>query len=192
MWTLNLSSINFDNQNTANGVFSLDKQRFYFTKATRNWKNKIIGTFYVSHKKRGIWQKPFKLDQLINLKNYTSTQPTISNCYDKNYEVIYFISDRPEGWGGKDIWYTVFDKSLGTYKKPNNAGGNINTPADEINPFYDNPNQILYFSSNGLAGYGGYDIFMLKGSLVNWTPALNAGLPLNSSFDDIYYCKFEY
>ncbi len=181
---------NFDNKNTSNGVFSLDKQRFYFTKASRNWKNEIVGTLYVSHKRKGIWQKPFKLDQRINLKKYTSTQPAIGICYDKNYEVIYFISNRPNGWGKLDIWYTVFDKYLGTYKEPVNAGGYINTPGDEITPFYDNQNQTLYFSSNGLAGYGGYDIFKSKGWLVNWSPAENAGLPLNSSFDDIYYCKF--
>jgi len=183
---------NFDNQNTSNGVFSLDKQRFYFTKANRNWKNNIIGTLYVSHKRRGIWQKPIKLDQRINHRKYTSTQPAIGICYDKNYEVIYFISDRPTGWGGLDIWYTVYDQSLGTYKKPINAGGYINTPADEVTPFYDNENNTLFFSSNGLAGYGGYDIFKSQGWLVNWTPAKNAGLPLNSSFDDIYYCKFHY
>ncbi len=182
---------NFDNENTANGVFSLDKQRFYFTKARRNWKNKIIGNLYVSHKKRGVWQKPTKLDKRINLNKYTSTQPAVSLCYDKNYEVIYFISDRPNGWGGMDIWYTVFDKSSGTYKKPINAGGYVNTPGDEVTPFYDNQNQTLYFSSNGLPGYGGYDIFKSKGWLVNWSPAENAGLPLNSSFDDIYYCKFK-
>ena len=181
---------NFENQNTANGVFSLDKQRFYFTSATRNWKNKIIGTLYVSQKRNGIWQKPVKLDKKINLKGFTSTQPAIGTCYEKNYEVIYFISDRPDGWGGMDIWFTVYDIYTNSYKTPVNAGGYINTPADEITPFYDSNNQILYFSSNGLPGYGGFDIYTSKGSLVNWNQARNAGMPLNSRFDDIYYCKF--
>jgi OmpA-OmpF porin, OOP family len=182
---------NFDNQNTSNGVFSLDKQRFYFTSAKRNWKNKIIGTLYVSHKKSGIWQKPVKLDERINLKKYTSTQPAIGICYDRNYEVIYFISDRPGGWGGMDIWYTVYNIGSGSYKMPVDAGGYINTPGDEVTPFYDNQTNTLYFSSNALQGYGGYDIYKSNGWLVNWTPAENVGLPLNSSYDDIYYSKFK-
>jgi outer membrane protein OmpA-like peptidoglycan-associated protein/tetratricopeptide (TPR) repeat protein len=182
---------NFDNQNTSNGVFSLDKQRFYFTSAKRNWKNKIIGTLYVSINKKGIWQKPIKLDERINFEKYTSTQPAIGITFDNNFEVIYFISDRPGGWGGMDIWYTVYDISFGTYKNPVNAGGYINTPGDEVTPYYDNLTKTLYFSSNGLPGYGGYDIFKSNGWLVNWSPAENVGLPLNSSFDDIYYSKFQ-
>jgi OmpA-OmpF porin, OOP family len=181
---------NFDNENTSNGVFSLDKQRFYFTSARRNWKNKIIGTLYVSRKKSGIWQKPVKLDERINLKKYTSTQPATGISYDRNFEVIYFISDRPGGWGGMDIWYTVYDTNSGSYKKPVNAGGDINTIGDEVTPFYDNQTKNLYFSSNALQGYGGFDIYKSSGWLLNWTPAENVGLPLNSSYDDIYYTKF--
>jgi OmpA-OmpF porin, OOP family len=182
---------NFDNQNTSNGVFSLDNQRFYFASAKKNWKNQIISTLFVSHKVRGKWQKPVKLNENINLKNYTSTQPAIGKSYDQNLEVIYFISSRKGGWGGMDIWYIVYDIYNEKYKKPVNAGGLINTAGDEITPYYHKIDSSLYFSSNGLPGFGGFDIFKSKGWLVNWSEPINLGKPLNSSYDDIYFKKYE-
>ena len=182
---------NFKNYNTSNGVFSLDKKRFYFTSGKRNWKNQMISSIYVSFKENDKWSKPVKLKNDINLKKYTSTQPAISSSYDEDFEVLYFISNRPNGFGGMDIWYVVYDKKTKKYKKPLNAGAYINTIADELTPFYSNKDSCLYFSSNGREGYGGFDIHKSKGSLVNWQKSENIGLPINSSYDDFYYRSFE-
>ncbi|MBN1252884.1 MAG: OmpA family protein [Bacteroidales bacterium] len=181
---------NFKTFNTSNGVFSTDKKRFYFTSGKKNWKNQIISSIYVSINKNGKWSKPKKLNDDINFKKYTSTQPAIGKSYNKNYEVLYFISNRPDGIGGMDIWYTVYDETNQIYKKPMNAGTYINTIADELTPFYDNEDSCLYFSSNGRPGYGGFDIYKSKGCFVNWQQSINVGLPINSSYDDIYFCKF--
>jgi len=180
---------NFENMNTSNGIFSPDGKRFYFTASKKNWKNEMISNIYVSHKIGGQWQKPVPMDERINSSKYTSTQPSIGSCYDPDFEVVYFVSDRPGGRGGMDIWYTVFVKANFIYKNPVNAGGYINTPGDEVTPFYDVNTSTMYFSSNGLAGLGGFDIFRSEGSLVNWTAATNMGLPYNSPHDDLYFTK---
>ena len=178
---------NFDTLHTANGVFSKDKKRFYFTSTHRNKLNENISHINVSVFEKGVWQEPYKLGNNINLKNYTSTQPAIGNCYVADYEIIYFISNRPKGKGGMDIWFTVYDKKNKKYKKPVNAGGFINTISDEMTPYYCNEDTILYYSSNGLPGFGGFDIYKAKGWGANWDKAENMGFPVNSSFNDLYY-----
>lgn len=180
---------NLDTANVANGVFSTDNLRFYFTVISKNWKYQNISAIYVTEKKSGIWTKPEKLSNNINLKNFSSTQPTIGNCFDKNLDIIYFVSDRKSGVGGKDIWYTVYDKQNKKYKKPVNAGTYINTPKDEITPFYEINTKTLFFSSNGFVSIGGFDIFKVSGELVNWTKPENMGIPINSSFDDFYFVR---
>lgn len=180
---------NLDTANVANGVFSPDNQRFYFSVITKNWKYQNISSIYVTEKKSGIWSKPEKLSNNINLKNYSSTQPAIGNCFDKNLDIIYFVSDRKGGVGEKDIWYTVYDKQNKKYKKPVNAGTYINTPKDEITPFYEINTKTLFFSSNGFVSLGGFDIFKVSGELVNWTKPVNMGIPINSSFDDFYFVR---
>lgn len=180
---------NSNTKHSANGFFSKDGKRFYFTYCSKNEFNKKISQIYVSKNIDGEWIKPEKLNSEINLQNYTSTQPTIGNCYLSNYELLYFISDRPGSIGGKDIWFTVYDKNNDTYKKPVNAGGYINTFADEATPFYDTNEGVLYYSSNGLPGYGGYDIYKSKGWGASWEPASNLKSPINSPYDDLYYTK---
>ncbi len=180
---------NFDSLHTANGVFSKDKKRFYFTSTHKNKMNKNISHIYVSTLEYGIWQKPYKLNKKINLKNHNSTQPAIGDCYIENYEIIYFISDRPKGKGGMDIWFTIYDTKMEIYKKPVNAGGFINSISNEITPFYCYKDTTLYYSSDGLPGFGGFDIFKAKGWAANWEQAENMGFPINSSFNDIYFSQ---
>jgi len=182
---------NYDNLNTSDGVFSDDLKRFYFTVSKETKSGKKISELYLSKYINGQWQNPEKMDARINLKNYISSQPTMGKCYNKNYDVIYFISDRPNGYGGTDIWYTIYDKQTQKYKKPVNAGSYINTPANEITPYYQNSTKTMFFSSDGLQGYGGYDIYKTTGELVNWLPCENIGKPINSSYDDIYYLNIE-
>ena len=177
-------------QSTANGAFSEDKTRFYFTINELNSRGIPTSKLYFSELLNGKWSKPILINNKVNLAFYNSTQPTVGNSFSKNQEVIYFVSDRPGGWGGKDIWFTVYDKIFKTFSKPENAGGYINTVGDEMTPFYDNKNKTMYFSSNGLPGFGGFDVFKTIGEVTNWIPAKNIGLPINSSFDEFYYSKF--
>lgn len=175
--------------NTGNGAFSSDGKRFYFTRCKLNWQNKMICAIYVSESENGKWKEPRILDETVNNPKYTSTQPTVSVESVKKSEVVYFVSNRPGGKGGLDIWYTIYDPKKKKYRTPRNAGSKINTPQDEMTPYYDIDKHTLYFSSTGWPGLGGFDIFKALGELSKYTAAENAGFPLNSSADDLYYSE---
>ena len=128
---------------------------------------------YVSHRINGIWQEPEKLPVEINDPNHTSTQPALGRTAKSNYEIIYFVSDRPEGRGGLDIWYTVWNSQKNVFSKVRNLGTRINTDGDEMTPFYDIPTHTLYFSSTGKPGTGGLDIYSAFGERRKWTNIRN-------------------
>ncbi|MFT3739970.1 MAG: OmpA family protein [Breznakibacter sp.] len=173
------------------GVFSVDKQRFYASFCAPNLKGKMICKIYVSEQTATGWTPFIPLGRGINHKRYSSSQPTIGTCYDPRLEVLYFTSDRPGGAGRKDIWFTVYNKQNGTYKRAQNAGVFINTPANEMSPFYDLTSHRLFFSSDGWPNIGGLDIHYSTGELVTWEEPKNIGIPFNSSFDDLDYVQSE-
>jgi OOP family OmpA-OmpF porin len=172
---------------TSNGIYSRDGKRFYFTRCQKNWQGKVICSIYRSQKENGVWSDPVKLPAIINDPNYTTTQPALGRTAQSDREIIYFVSDRPDGKGGLDIWYTVWNDQKDIYSKVRNAGSKINTAGDEMTPFYNYSNRRLYFSSTGLPGIGGLDIFSAFGERNKWNDIKNIGYPLNSSYDDLYY-----
>jgi OOP family OmpA-OmpF porin len=172
---------------TGNGVFSRDGKRFYFTRCQKNWQGKVICAIYLSQKIDNKWSEPKKLPPIINDPDYTSTQPAIGRTAKSDREIIYFVSDRPEGKGGLDIWYSVWNDQKNLYSKPRNLGSKINTSGDEMTPFYNYSGRTLYFSSTGMTGIGGLDIFKAFGERNKWFEVKNAGYPINSSYDDLYF-----
>ncbi len=177
---------------TGDGVFSMDGQRFYFTRCSRNWQNKMICNLYVSEKFKDEWLKPYELGSEINLRNFSSTEPAVGTCYDPNLEVVYFVSTRPGGYGQTDIWYTIYDLVKQTYQKPVNAGIYINTSGAEATPYFDRLSHNMYFSSDGWPNFGGLDVFSAYGELVSWDEPVNMGYPINSNCDDLYYSEDEF
>ena len=127
----------------------------------------------------GSWKNIVKLP--FNNDQYSTGHPTLS-LDDKK---LYFISDRPESIGKTDI-YVVNVEEDGTYSQPQNLGPRINTEEREMFPFISDEN-ILYFSSNGLPGYGDLDVFASK--IFDNTVALPINLedPVNSKKDDFAY-----
>jgi len=182
-----ISEINNEFTNVSNGFFSLENNLFYFTQTIKNWNNKTISQLYVCEYKKGQFINPQKLDNKINDPFYSATHPTVGTSFNDDYEIVYFSSDRPGGKGGMDIWYTVLNKKRGTYGAPINAGSRINTPLDEITPFYDITTKTLYYSSKGLVGFGGFDVYKSIGELKSWTHPTNIGNYLNSNADEIYF-----
>lgn len=177
---------NVAEEHSANGNYSPDKKRFFYTQCEQDERtNKIRCTIYVSKWEAGQWLPGEKLPVDINLPGYTSTHPCIA-VYNKK-EVLFYSSDRPGGKGGMDIWYATLRKN-GTVEKPRNAN-KINTDRDEGTPFYDAVNDSLYFSSQGFPGMGGYDIFSVGGALGKWSDPVNVGYHINSQTDDMYYRK---
>lgn len=170
-----------------NGCFSIDSSRFYFTRCKEDEIGKMICRIFVSTKQGGNWSEPELLDEAVNMEGYTSSHPTMGRESKRNYDVIYFVSDREGTKGGMDLWCSVYDARKKVYKKARNCGSRINTPGDEMTPFYDIQTKTLYFASNGQPGYGGFDIFKSTGELSRWENTTNIGADLNSSYDDLDY-----
>lgn len=101
--------------------------------------------------------------------------------------IIVFSGKRKGGYGGKDLYVSV--KLRGKWSSPRNMGPTINTPGDEDYPFLTFDGQKLYYSSNGDKSIGGYDVLIstYNNELEYWTHSTNAGLGINSYFDDIGY-----
>lgn len=169
------------NQNEAGGCMSVDRTTFYFTRW--NPENKQECAIYVSKLFNRRWMEPMKLD-VVNADGYKTMQPSLTLDEKK----LFFASDRPGGQGGMDIWYCPIDEN-GDLGLPVNAGPEINTPDDEVTPFLHHQTNTLFYSSNGLRGFGGLDIFK---ALYNedediWQNPINLNAPVNSSKDDYYY-----
>ena len=114
-----------------------------------------------------------KFDDNIN-SEFWDSQPFI---YDNR--VLFFVSNRPGGKGGRDIWYSVLDDS-GKWRDAKNLE-KLNSTNDEIAPFVNDG--ILYFSSNQDNSFGGYDIYH-SNNLVSLRPTIvNVGSSVNNQND---------
>ena len=129
------------------------------------------------------WSVPKPLH--FNSKNYSCGHPSLS----ADGRTLYFASDAPGGYGGLDI-YVVKRINDSVWGQPVNVGALINTEGNEMFPTWDSEQGYLFFSSDGLPGLGGLDIFVIKiepnGDM---SDPVNVGAPINSSYDDfaIYY-----
>jgi len=137
----------------------------------------------------GNFSDELKLPDPINLPQSTSTHPHITVDKVTGKEILYFVSDRAGGKGGLDIWYSLIDPKFG-YSQPINIK-EINTIQNEITPFLNNKNNFLYFSSDGREGVGGFDVFKTAKTNDSFGSIVNAGIPVNSSYHDIYYSENE-
>ena len=178
---------NKSGQNVGNATFTHDKKRMYYTVCKPNMKGDMICAIYMTERTKNKWKEPIKLNDAINNPNYTSSQPAVATDPVKGNDIVYFVSNRPKGKGGLDIWYFIYEKKKKVYKEPKNAGGIINSSKDELTPFFDNDTRTLYFSSEGLGGLGGLDIYKSITDNKKWTAPENLGEPINSGADDIYY-----
>ncbi len=121
------------------------------------------------------WSKPKNLGQRIN-SDFWDSAPSIAP--DGNS--IYFASNRPEGYGGIDI-YVAYKNEKGYWEEAINLGPTINTKGDDQTPFIHADNQSLYFSSNGRLGFGGSDIYVSRKKIDgSWTTPVNLGYPINT------------
>lgn len=134
---------------------------------------------YYSQRKNGKWTIPVNLGASVNSVAW-ETQPSIS----ADGKTLYFVSTRPGGLGGSDIWMTT--KNLkGLWNTPINLGPTINTKYEEQTPFIHSDGQTLYFSSFGHPGMGSADIFYCrKDSIGKWSTPINLGYPINTKNEE--------
>lgn len=149
----------------------------YFTRCgtTKNMEAKC--QLFIATKQGTSWAKEVKIAFCVD--SFTFGHPSIS----PDEQVLYFSSDMPGGFGGKDIWISTYDKKAKGFGKPVNAGPSVNTQGDEMYPFISDDG-FLYFSSNGLIGMGGLDIFKAEKKGDKWTNVANMKSPINSAADD--------
>lgn len=172
---------NTTNDNQGGCTISIDNKRLYFAMMRQEGGNQPNCDIYSCENINDEWREIKKISPNVNHPVYWDSQPTLSA--DGN--TLYFASDRPGGYGGIDIYFTIRNPQTGEWSVPKNAGPKINTSGDEKTPFMHSDSETLYFSSNGHFGFGGYDIFYIrKDEKGNWLDAENIGSPINSQGDD--------
>ena len=174
--------------NESTPVFTKDGNTVYFTR--NNYVNRKLGTdientillkiLRATKDKNGNWgnivEVPFNSDQ------YNVAHPALSS--DEKY--LYFASDMPGTFGSSDIFRVEIlgDNQYGT---PENLGNIINTAGRESFPYISKEN-VLYYSSDGIPGLGGLDIFAAKFNADGSTSKpVNIGMPGNSADDDFCF-----
>jgi peptidoglycan-associated lipoprotein len=182
-----------ENDSTANktgtaemGVccFSADGKTMYFTFSCPVNGQDLGAKIFTSSRASGEWAEPQEV-KIFNDSTITIGHPSLCPTGD----TLYFVSDAPGGFGGKDIWMAELNGS--DWVNPQNLGPRINTSSDEMYPCA-HPDGSLYFASNGHPGYGGLDIFKAERDTlaervdsipVAWL-VYNMGTPFNSNGDD--------
>lgn len=156
--------------------FTPDGQTMYLTVAKRSPTSDTSVEIYTSQRSDATWSAPQKYEitaDTISAYGHPAVSP------DGNY--LYFSSDMPGGYGGRDIWRINLKSPQGSLE---NLGDQINTSGDEMFP-YVRSDSLLYFSSDGHPGFGGLDLFKAKLNSTGqrWSVE-NMGLPMNSTGDD--------
>ncbi len=146
-----------------------------FTRCRYDKSQALGAELYSASLSGGSWSSPIRVQVVAD--SIVAAHPALS----PDGSVLYFVSDKPGGMGGKDIW--MAERSGGTFTNPVNLGEPINTPGDEMFP-YVRDNGELYFSSNYHIGMGGHDIFVARTNEEGEWTVENMGYPMNSPFDD--------
>lgn len=155
--------------------FSPDGKTMYFTYSCPVNGQDLGAKIYTSTRASGEWGEGQEL-KLFKDSSITVGHPSLNASGD----TLYFVSDAPGGYGGKDIYMAILDGSEWTDIQ--NVGPQINTTDDELYPHF-RADGRLYFASKGHPGYGGLDLFYAVRRDTVWD-LFNMGAPFNSANDD--------
>lgn len=160
--------------------FSEDGRTMFFTYSKPVNGQDLGAKIYQSLRAGGEWGEAQEV-KLFADSSITVGHPALCPTGD----TLYFVSDAPNGMGGKDLYMAELDGE--EWVNVQNLGAQINTSGDEMYPTV-HPDGTLYFASNGHPGYGGLDIFMAKRDTTVRDSAawlvFNMGAPFNSNADD--------
>ncbi len=159
-------------------AISADGQRFIVYLGKKNG-----GDLYECVLTGDVWSKPEDLGKNINTDFHES-----SACYAPDGRTLYFVSDKPGGFGEHDIYVSRKDEK-GKWGKPENLGETINTKFNEEGVYMHPDGKTLYFSSEGHTSMGGYDIFksVYDGNMNKWSEPMNIGYPVNTADNDVFF-----
>lgn len=169
------------NSNGSEGMpfFTKSFSDVYFTRCP-NDKKRQSGCQIMKSRRSGT---SFSEATVVEIAGIDSLDVVGHPTLNSDESIMYFVSDRQGGFGGKDIWMTMKDES-GKFGRPFNLGDIVNSPGDEMFPFLRN-DTTLYFSSDGHGGMGGLDIFMTTmDSTGVWSKPVNMKYPINSIGND--------
>ena len=161
----------------AAGAFNADKTKFYYTKCDEAKGFCIIELAIFTN---GKWDIK-KLGRNVNAPGTTSKHPALSPSGD----TLYFSSNRAGGLGQMDLWMSISSDGV-NWSAAKNLGKEINTPLDELSPYFDGNTGKLFFASTGHRGFGGYDIYLASGQNLDKMEIYNLGYPFNSNKDDLF------
>lgn len=139
------------------------------------------GDIYESVLTGNVWGDPKKLPSPVNSDHHES-----SACYSPDGKTIYFVSNRPGGYGDRDIWMCKLQAN-GKWTDAVNLGNTINTSKNEEGVFMHPDGVTFYFSSEGHKSLGKLDIYFAKRSGDRWNTPVNMGSPINTPNDDVYF-----
>jgi len=141
----------------------------------------------LAHRTSTGWSAPVRLE----IEDEDRNKSAMVSYFMANSQKILMISNNRSGDSyGKNDLYVSFLKTDGTWTKPLNLGDKINTDAIEDAPFLASDNKTLYFTSEGLGGYGGSDIYMsrrLDSTWQNWSTPENLGPVVNGAHDESFF-----
>lgn len=169
----NINTKNHD----ASIALSADGQKLFIFHST----DKDGGDIYMSQLEGEEWGIPKPLGPNINTKYWEG-----SCSLSADEQTLYFASERPGGFGGKDIYKSrkMPDESWG---KAENLGPAVNTVFNEDSPFIHPDGITLFYSSEGHNSMGGYDIMYSTLKEDKWGEPTNIGYPINTTEDERYY-----
>lgn len=169
-------------------TFNTDRSRVYYSKCGYVSESSVELTcelYYREVLPGNYFGKEEKLPSYINVPKTSNLMPNLGVDETTGYEYLFYVSDRPDGKGGRDVWCSVINQN-DSISMPVNIDS-VNTAQDELTPFFHAGTQVLYFSTDGRQGMGGYDIYQVAKNNQQWGSALHLSAPLNSSMNDISY-----
>jgi outer membrane protein OmpA-like peptidoglycan-associated protein/tetratricopeptide (TPR) repeat protein len=168
-------------------TFFHTSNKIIFTRNNSSFENGVLGQKKAEINKLKLFTAEKKGADWINIKELPFNSSEFSNGHPAiNFKdnLLYFVSDRPGGYGGTDLYCVKYVN--GKWLEPVNLGGKVNTLGNEMFPFVDESGGV-YFSSDGHPGLGDLDIFYFKSNQISGLPesrVRNLGAPLNSMKDD--------
>ncbi len=159
----------------------------YFTRCPSEFKKDLGCQIWMASKKGRSYDIPTKV--VLGVADSISVGHPLPN---EDGSILIFSSDLPGGLGGRDLWYSEYERRAKTWSTPVNLGPEVNTAGDELFPTYA-ANGDLFFASTGHKGLGGLDIFRSAkiGEGMEFGAPKNLGTPINSDANDYHMTEVD-